>query len=108
MVRGWCLYDLGRPRDAARIIDRPLATIPEGATRAQARFGVRRALAYAAAGDIDYACRLISGLLDDLMRARSATIATDLRALARSADTRRTLRSVTCPPGWARRCAATR
>jgi transcriptional regulator with XRE-family HTH domain len=84
MIRGWCLYDLGRPRDAARIIDRQLATIPEGATRAQARFGVRRALAYAAGGDIDYACRLTSGLLDDLLRVRSATIATDLRALART------------------------
>jgi hypothetical protein len=84
MIRGWCLYDLGRPRDAARIIDRQLATIPEGATRAQARYGVRRALAYAAAGDIDHACRLTSGLLDDLLRVRSATITTDLRALART------------------------
>lgn len=84
MVRGWCLYDLGRPRDAARIINRQLATIPEGATRAQARYGVRRALAHAAAGDIDHACRLTGGLLDDLMRIRSATISTDVRALART------------------------
>jgi transcriptional regulator with XRE-family HTH domain len=84
MIRGWCLYDLGRPRDAARIIDRQLATIPKGATRARARYGVRRALAYAAAGDIDHACRLTTGLLDDLMRVRSATIATDLRGLART------------------------
>jgi tetratricopeptide (TPR) repeat protein len=84
MIRGWCLYDLGRPLDAARTIDRQLATIPEGATRAQARYGMRRALAYAAAGDIDHACRLTSGLLDDIMRVRSATITTDLRALART------------------------
>jgi transcriptional regulator with XRE-family HTH domain len=84
MIRGWCLYDLGRPRDAAQIIDRQLATIPQGATRAQARYGVRRALAYAAAGDIDHACRLTSGLLDDLMRIRSATITADLRALTRT------------------------
>jgi transcriptional regulator with XRE-family HTH domain len=84
MIRGWCLYDLGRPRDAARIIDRQLATIPEGATRAQARYGVRRALAHAAAGDIDHACRITSGLLDDLIRVKSATITTDLRALART------------------------
>ena len=82
MIRGWCLYDLGRPHAAARIIDRQLATIPIGATRAQTRYGVRRALAYAAAGDIDHACQLTSGLLDDLMRIRSATITTDLRALA--------------------------
>jgi transcriptional regulator with XRE-family HTH domain len=84
MIRGWCLYDLGRPRDAVRIIDQQLATIPEGATRAHARYGVRGALAYAAAGDIDHACRLTSGLLDDLMRVRSATITTDLRSLARA------------------------
>ncbi len=84
MIRGWCLYDLGRPHDAAQIIDRQLATIPEGATRAQARYGVRRALAYAAVGDIDHACRLTSGLLDDLSRVRSATITTDLHALART------------------------
>jgi len=84
MIKGWCLYDLGRPRDAARIIDRQLATIPEGATRAQARYGVRRALAYATAGDIDHACQLTSGLLGDLMRVRSATIAIDLRRLART------------------------
>jgi tetratricopeptide (TPR) repeat protein len=84
MIRGWCLYDLGRPREAARIIDEQLATIPGGATRAQARYGVRRALAYAAAGDIDHACQLTSGLLDDLMRVRSATISTDVRALART------------------------
>jgi transcriptional regulator with XRE-family HTH domain len=84
MIRGWCLYDLGRPREAARIIDRQLAAIPHGATRAQARYGARRALAYAAAGDVDHACQLTTGLLDDIMRVRSATIATDLRALART------------------------
>jgi transcriptional regulator with XRE-family HTH domain len=84
MTRGWCLYDLGRPRDAAQIIDRQLATVPQGATRAQARYSARRALAYAVAGDIDHACQLTTGLLDDIMRVRSATIDTDLRALART------------------------
>lgn len=84
MIRGWCLYDLGHPRAAAQIIDRQLAATPEGATRAQARYGARRALAYAAAGDIDHACELTANLLDDVMRVRSATIATDLHALART------------------------
>jgi hypothetical protein len=83
MIRGWCLFDLGRPSDAARTIDRQFSAIPEGAFRARARYGVRRALAHAAAGDIDHACRLTSGLLEDVMRLRSATIITDLRALAR-------------------------
>jgi transcriptional regulator with XRE-family HTH domain/tetratricopeptide (TPR) repeat protein len=84
MTKGWCLYDLGRPREAARVIDEQLATIPPTATRAQARYGARRALAYAAAGDIDHACQLTTDLLDDVTRVRSATIATDLRALART------------------------
>ena len=73
-----------RAAESQVIIDRQLATIPKGAIRAQARYGVRRALAYAAAGDIDHACRLTTDLLDDLMRVRSATIATDLRGLART------------------------
>jgi tetratricopeptide (TPR) repeat protein len=84
MIRGWCMYDLGRPRDAARIIGAQLAAIPQGAARAKARYGARRALAYAASGDIDHACQLTTDLLDDIMRVRSATIDTDLRALART------------------------
>jgi transcriptional regulator with XRE-family HTH domain len=84
MTRGWCLYDLGRPREAARIIDRQLTSISAEASNVQARYGVRCALAYAAAGDIDQACQLTTGLLNDIMRVRSATIATDLRALART------------------------
>jgi transcriptional regulator with XRE-family HTH domain len=84
MTRGWCLYDLGRPREAARVIDQELAAIPEGAARARARYGTRRALAYAAAGDLDHACQLTADLLDDVTRVRSATIAIDLRALART------------------------
>jgi hypothetical protein len=84
MTKCWCLYDLGRPREAARIIDEQLATMSRTATRAQARYGARRALAYATAGDIDHACQLTADLLDDATRVRSATIATDLRALART------------------------
>jgi tetratricopeptide (TPR) repeat protein len=83
MIRGWCFYDLGRPADAARVIARQLAAIPAHATRARARYATRLALSYAAAGDIDHACQLTAGLLDDIGRVRSATIAKDLRALAR-------------------------
>ncbi|MGD0687832.1 MAG: hypothetical protein ABSA03_22290, partial [Streptosporangiaceae bacterium] len=53
MTRGWCLYDLGRPSDAARIIDQQLPLIRNGAMSAHTRYGVRCALAYAAAGDIE-------------------------------------------------------
>jgi tetratricopeptide (TPR) repeat protein len=84
MIRGWCLYDLGRPSDAAKIIERQLATIPRNATRARARYAARRALSCAVAGDIDQACLLATDLLDDVARVRSATIAKDLHALAHS------------------------
>lgn len=84
MTRGWCLYDLGRPREAAELLEQQLILIPEEATRARARYGARCALAYAAAGDVDHACNLTSGLLDDANRVRSATIDIDLRALARA------------------------
>ena len=56
MIKGWCLYDLGRPHAAAEVIDRQLATVPPQAARTRARYGARRALAYAAAGEVDHAC----------------------------------------------------
>jgi len=84
MTRGWCLYDLGRPAEAAGIIDRQLAAVPAHATRARTRYAARRALAHAAAGDIDHACQLTGGLLEDIRQVRSATIAKDLHALART------------------------
>lgn len=83
MTRGWCLYDLGRPGDAAWVIGQQVASIPRQATRSRVRYGVRLALAHAAAGDIDHACVLTAGLLDDIGKVRSATVAKDLRALAR-------------------------
>lgn len=84
MVRGWCLYDLGRPRAAAEVLDRQLRTVPGEALRTQVRYGARRALAYAAAGETEHACQLAAGLLDACPRLGSATVAKDLRALART------------------------
>ena len=86
MVRGWCLYDLGRPLMAAEIFDRQLALVSPDAIRTIARFGARRALAYAVAGEVDHACVLAAALLDRALQVRSATIATDLRALASPAE----------------------
>ncbi|MEO3810230.1 transcriptional regulator [Sphaerisporangium sp. B11E5] len=83
MITGWCLYDLGRPAEAAPILDRELANISPQALRTRVRYGVRRALAYAAAGEIDHACHLIRGLLGDAVTVNSATIAIDLRHLTR-------------------------
>lgn len=83
MAVGWCLYDLGRPTAAVRVIGEQLAGVPDQAFRTHARFGARRALACAAAGEIDHACHIASGVLDQVGVARSATITHDLRALNR-------------------------
>ncbi|MFB7275044.1 helix-turn-helix domain-containing protein [Streptomyces sp. NPDC056244] len=82
MFTGWCLYDLGRPRQAAEVLDREHARIPEHALRTRARYGVRRALAHAAAGDIDHACRLTRDVLHSARLTHSATIFADLHRLA--------------------------
>jgi hypothetical protein len=83
MIRGWCLHDLGRPAQAAQLIDEQLEQIPSHALRTQVRYGARRALAHAAAGDIDHACDLARELLAAMPTVHSATIVADLRKLAR-------------------------
>ncbi|WP_254878399.1 helix-turn-helix transcriptional regulator [Streptomyces sp. NA04227] len=84
MVAAWCLLDLGRPRQAALALDTECARIPEGAIRTQARYGARRALAHAMAGDIDQACALTHALLGPLSCVSSATIQLDVRRLNRT------------------------
>ncbi|MFI7245753.1 helix-turn-helix domain-containing protein [Streptomyces qinglanensis] len=82
MITGWCLHDLGRPGEAAEVLDRETAELPPDALRSQARYGVRRALAHAAAGEIDHACALVQALTAATDAVASATITTDLRRLA--------------------------
>jgi hypothetical protein len=84
MVRGWCLYDLGRPRPAAEVIGGQLVRVPRRAVRTEVRYGVRRALAYAAASEVDQACHLAAGLLDSAMSIGSATVAVEIGKLART------------------------
>lgn len=84
VVTGWCLYDVGRPAEAADVLDRALAGIPRSAVRARTRFGMRRALAHAGAGNLDRACELAHGLLDEFDTVDSATVAHDVRQLART------------------------
>ncbi|MFF5568899.1 helix-turn-helix domain-containing protein [Streptomyces sp. NPDC012623] len=81
MFTGWCLYDLGRPREAADVLDREHVRVPDHALRTRARYGIRRALAHAAAGDIDHACRLAHEALPGVRQTHSATILTDLKRL---------------------------
>jgi hypothetical protein len=84
LVAGWCLYDLGRPRQSAQTLDRVVGDIPSTARRAAARFGVRRALAHAAAGEVAHACTVAEEVLDAATATDSATIRHDLRRLART------------------------
>lgn len=84
LVRGWALYDLGRPGAAAELLDQHLPTILPSARRARARFGVRRALAHAQQGDLDQACAAAREVLADAAQVDSATIRLDLRELFRT------------------------
>ncbi|WP_406461876.1 helix-turn-helix domain-containing protein [Streptomyces sp. NBC_01622] len=81
MFTGWWLYDLGRPKQAAELLDQETARIPEHAFRTRARYGVRRALAHAAAGEIDHACRITTDILPSVRLTHSATVSADLRRL---------------------------
>ncbi|CAM4077810.1 helix-turn-helix transcriptional regulator [Kibdelosporangium persicum] len=84
MVTGWCLHDLGRSEQAGEVLDRQLSLVPDSARRVHARFGARRALAYATAGEVDHAVTLTHQVLNTAEVVDSATIRVDLRRLARS------------------------
>jgi transcriptional regulator with XRE-family HTH domain len=94
MITGWCLYDLGRPAEAAEILDREIARLPPDALRSHTRYGVRQALAHAAAGEVEHACEIAESLLGGVGMVGSATIRTDVRRLARTLSRFRTTRSV--------------
>ncbi|RLU85049.1 transcriptional regulator [Streptomyces griseocarneus] len=83
MFTGWCLHELGRPKLAAEALDKETARIPGHALRTRSRHGLRHALAHAVAGEIDQACHVASALLGPVTAVHSATIAADLRRLAR-------------------------
>jgi transcriptional regulator with XRE-family HTH domain len=81
-VRGWCLHDLGRPTEAAEVLDREVARIPRDAQRSWARFTARQALAHATAGHVERACDLAWNLADALREVDSETVRSDVRHLA--------------------------
>ncbi|GAA1996875.1 helix-turn-helix transcriptional regulator [Catenulispora subtropica] len=83
VATGWCLFDLGRPRQAADVLHRELARIPADAHRARARFGARLALALAGCGEPEQACAVAEEVLDACGRLQSATVRVDLRGLSR-------------------------
>jgi len=84
MTHGWCLYELGRPAQAVDVFDREIMRLPDYALGARTRYGVRRALAYAASGEVDHACALTQDLLPAVPVLSSATIQVDLRGLVRA------------------------
>ncbi|MDT7783828.1 MAG: hypothetical protein QOF58_2247 [Pseudonocardiales bacterium] len=83
VARAWSFHDLGRHAEAAAILDTQLPQIAPAALRARTRFGLRRALAHGAAGDVDHACELVTGLLDDIRQVQSATVHIDLTAFSK-------------------------
>jgi len=84
LARGWALADLGRAGAAAAVLDVEMGRLPATARRTRARFGARRSLAYALAGEIDQSCLTLAETIDDAAHVDSATVRMDLRELARS------------------------
>ncbi|SFQ98805.1 Helix-turn-helix domain-containing protein [Lentzea waywayandensis] len=83
IARAWSFHDLGRHAEAAAILDDQMPLISPTALRARTRFGLRRALAHAEAGDVDHACELVADLLDDIRQVQSATVHIDLTAFSK-------------------------
>jgi transcriptional regulator with XRE-family HTH domain len=94
LARGWALCDLGRAGEAAAVLDRELARLPATSRRSRARFGARRSLAHALAGEVDQSCLTLAETLDDAAHVDSATVRTDLRDLARTLSRWRDHRTV--------------
>lgn len=94
MVKGWCMYDLGRPRRALAELEGELAAVPDFAHRTLARIGVRYSLALVAAGEVDHACTMVDRLVDPIVSTDSATVRTDLRRLAQELTRRHTRTAV--------------
>lgn len=83
LARGWALVDLGMVTEGAEVLDREVARLPATARRTRARFGARRSLAYALAGEIDQSCLTLAETIDDAAQVDSATVRMDLRELGR-------------------------
>jgi hypothetical protein len=90
ITRGWALVDLGRPAEAASVLDDEVPRISPIAVRSRARYGLRQALAHLGAGHLDRACELLNSLITDVVRADSATIRLDLRRVVQELSRWRT------------------
>jgi transcriptional regulator with XRE-family HTH domain len=84
LARGWSLVDLGCAAEAAVVLDKAVPRLHVADRRGRARFGVRRSLAHALAGDLEESCRTLAEVLGDAEQVDSATVRLDLRELART------------------------
>ncbi|HEX5405822.1 MAG TPA: helix-turn-helix transcriptional regulator [Pseudonocardiaceae bacterium] len=78
LARGWCLFDLGRPADAAELLETGIDRFAPGASRARARYAMRTALAHITADEVERACEIVTWLAPDLRQIDSATIRHDM------------------------------
>jgi transcriptional regulator with XRE-family HTH domain len=83
-VTGWCLLDLGKPKQSAEILSQEFAHIPSQAHRVRARYGARLALALANQRELDHACAVAVPTLVAAQLVDSATVRTELRRLSRT------------------------
>ncbi|KDN22117.1 helix-turn-helix domain-containing protein [Amycolatopsis rifamycinica] len=83
LIVGWCLHDLGHPREAAEILDPVVARFAPDARRNLVRYATRAALAHAGAGELERACELMGTVADQLPQLGSATIRHDVRLFDR-------------------------
>ncbi|GAA3459468.1 helix-turn-helix domain-containing protein [Saccharothrix longispora] len=81
VTAGWCLYDLGRPAQAAELLERALSRIAPEAWRARALHSARLALAYEAAGELDRMCEMAMQALEAARPLGSATVRSQLERL---------------------------
>ena len=81
ITEGWSLVDLGRPAEAATVLEREVSRIPATALRTRARYGARLLLAHEAAGNLDRVRAHSGDVLNDAGLVDSATIRKDLRRL---------------------------
>ncbi|MFJ1955358.1 helix-turn-helix domain-containing protein [Streptomyces microflavus] len=84
MVEGWCFYDLGRPQQAAEVLERQCRRIAPHALNTRARYGLRHALALAASGEVERSCETAREMLAFMSVVPSATVRTDVRRLDRA------------------------
>ncbi|GII62314.1 transcriptional regulator [Sphaerisporangium krabiense] len=82
LVNGWCLYRFGEFREAAEVLEKAVAELPEYGARLRGLFGARLARAHAEAGQVERAIETGATALACARQTRSATAAGQLQRLS--------------------------